>query len=454
MGERVLTRILLAGALLACGAAARAQVSPAEIVNPQLKRAEQAHFQQLIALNRAISAAKFPFSFVLTRFAGLDPKQQAGADKRGLEFIHFDHRVVLKISGNYNAAFNAHMLTPNQRANRVLDDVIVPILHLLPQYLSPQADFEGVGFEISFHARTDTPSYSYEGDEVLTVVFNQADAFQFAKTTQTSERQEMLNRSRVYLDGKSFGLMLGMEHSVPAEELQQEAEAPPAPPTVPAPPSPAPAASAPPSPEAAPAPAVAASQSALNREAPTGLQLPSSQPATAAGPPQGRVLVLAASAATPADADALQKKYQAQLQALDQTGRAHDYFVDYAPPSFAVFHQRVYLQLTMRNPAVFDPHATSIYKRAAQSFDLFLAPRLKSLLARVPDDPAIAGLDVTVLSEFAAHATSSSEAIEYILPLAALRQFADADITNQNLMNQSVVLVNGVRIALDLQKVE
>ena len=114
----------------------------------------------------------------------------------------------------------------------------------------------------------------------------------------------------------------------------------------------------------------------------------------------------------------------------------------------------IYLQLTLRNPNVFDPNTTSIYKRAARSFDLFLGPRLKGLLAKTPDDPSIAGLDITVLTEFSAKTTASSEAIEFICPLAALRQFADADMTNQDLIDQSVVLVNGVRIALDLQKVE
>jgi len=32
-----------------------------------------------------------------------------------------------------------------------------------------------------------------------------------------------------------------------------------------------------------------------------------------------------------------------------------------------------------------------------------------------------------------------------------LKQFADADITNQELINQSIAMVNGVRIALNLQ---
>jgi hypothetical protein len=33
-------------------------------------------------------------------------------------------------------------------------------------------------------------------------------------------------------------------------------------------------------------------------------------------------------------------------------------------------------------------------------------------------------------------------------------QFVNADITNQQLLDQSVILVNGVRIALNLQLVE
>jgi hypothetical protein len=157
---------------------------------------------------------------------------------------------------------------------------------------------------------------------------------------------------------------------------------------------------------------------------------------------------------TQADADALQTKLQAQLQALNNQGRAHDGFVDYAPPSFVIFRKQIYLQMTLRNPAVFDPNATSIYRRAARSFDLFLAPRLKGLLAKTPGDPAIAGLDITVLTEFSAKSASSSEAIEFVCPIGPLRQFTDADITNQDLINQSVVLVNGVRIALNLQQVE
>ncbi len=47
-----------------------------------------------------------------------------------------------------------------------------------------------------------------------------------------------------------------------------------------------------------------------------------------------------------------------------------------------------------------------------------------------------------------------SEAREFICPRKALKQFVNAEITNQQLLDESMVLVNGVRIALNLQLVE
>jgi len=112
------------------------------------------------------------------------------------------------------------------------------------------------------------------------------------------------------------------------------------------------------------------------------------------------------------------------------------------------------LQLTLRNTNHFSQNTTSIYKRAAQSFDLFLATRLKDILDKIPADASFEGFDITILNQFGTDPKSSSEAIEFICPRSALRHFVDADITNQQLIDQSIVLVNGVRIALNLQLVE
>ena len=436
--------VMFVAALLGWSGRASAQVSPGEITNPHLRSAEQAYFQQLIDFNRAISELQFPYAFVLSRYVGWNPKQQAGQDKRGIEFVHFNDSVVLKISGDYNAAYNSKMLTRNQRAGLVLNDVIVPILQILPKCFSPPAEFTGVGFEIGYHVRSDSSSYSYEGAEVLTIVFNKQDAFRYTAVASDADRQAILDSSEVYVNGDDFGLTLGQRGPVPVDKSEKDARR-----------AHVESGAAPPVPVIPFAgkmrlPGAHQQVPAVAETAPTQPQAPP----PSIEPLAMRAVLTDTAPASQADADALQTKFQAQLQALDQEGHARDHFVDYASSTFAIFHKRIYLQMTLRNPAVFDPNATSIYKRAARSFDLFLAPRLKSLLAKVPQDPSIAGLDITVLTEFSAQAASSSEAIEYICPMALLRSFTDAEITNQELINQSIVLVNGVRIALNLQQVE
>jgi len=63
------------------------------------------------------------------------------------------------------------------------------------------------------------------------------------------------------------------------------------------------------------------------------------------------------------------------------------------------------------------------------------------------------GVDVTVLVKLSADGPAS-EAVEFLCPLSALRSFAAFETTNQDLINQSIVVVNSVRISLNLQQVE
>jgi hypothetical protein len=157
---------------------------------------------------------------------------------------------------------------------------------------------------------------------------------------------------------------------------------------------------------------------------------------------------------TTEDTDRLQSQFQAQLDTLASLGKANWHFVNYAPPSFGIYQSEVVLQLTLRNTLQFSPDSSSIYRRAAQSFDLFLARELKEILNKVPSDAAFDGYDFTVLNQLQPNSESSSEAVEYICPRSVLGQFVNAEITGQQLIDQSVVLVNGVRIALNLQLVE
>jgi hypothetical protein len=400
-----------------------AQVSPAEILNPRLKALEQTHLSKLIAINQTVPLLTYPFPFSLNRYVGSDPKSPTGVDGRGLEFVNFHDQVVLKVTGNYQAAFDADRLTPNQRSSRVFTDVVYQVLEVLPGYFKAADEFDAVGFEICYHVRRKAAHYEYEGKEILVAVLSKADALRYAKAPTDSERQELLNRSEIFLNGKPFGLALNGSDPLDVATLQRSVKQP------------------------------------ANQR---GGSSPSSDPANFARTGQDESTTsetasmpgIATVVRTQADAERLEAKYKSQLDALAAAGLTNYHFVQYAPPSLAVFRNQIVLQLTLRNPNTFDKEATSIYKRAARSFDLFLAPQLKSILERVPDDVELGGLDITVLNDLTGTAGHSSEAVEFVCPLRAIRKFADADITNQELINQSVVLVNGVRINLNLQQVE
>src|SRR6266852_3894985 len=167
-------KTLLAMVLLLafCATAAIAQVNPAEILNPDLKALEQTYFQQLIAINQSVAKTKFPFPLYLSRYVGLDPAQQPEADSRGLEFVRFQDRVILKVTGNYNAAYDTARLTQNERAASTFRTVVLPILNLVTAALPQDLACDGIGFEISHHAHARERSYDYEGKENLVVVLD------------------------------------------------------------------------------------------------------------------------------------------------------------------------------------------------------------------------------------------------------------------------------------------
>jgi hypothetical protein len=424
---------------------ASAQVSPAEILNPDLKAIEQTYFPQLKALNQSIVKTKFPFPFYLSRFVGLDPAQQAEADSRGLEFVRFQDRVILKVTGNYNAAYDTNRMTQNERAANTFRTVVLPILALTTTTLPQDITCDGIGFEISYHARSREPSYDFEGKENLVLVLDRVDAWALSGATTDSVRQEILNRNKIYVSGTDFGLSLTERDPLNVQALPR---------SIPARPDATSTARSSTSVAHSPLlnvnhplptvpPAVAASAD----PAPAKANPSPSSPKVSDPPP-------ALPPSAPADADRLNEKYQAQLTSLAKLGAARFHFVDYAPPTFMLFRDQIALQMTLRNSLQFGPAKGSIYKRAAQSFDLFLAPQMKDLTDRISPDVEFQFLDFSVLNRLSPGPKGTSEAIEFICPRAAVKQFVNAEITNQQLLDQSIILVNGVRIALNLQLVE
>ncbi|HKD50777.1 MAG TPA: hypothetical protein VKB90_08270 [Candidatus Acidoferrum sp.] len=443
--KEILLVLLLSAAYVT---SASAQVSPNEILNPDLKALEQTYFQQLIGINQSIAKIKLPFPFYLSRYVGLDPAKQAEADSRGLEFVRFQERVILKVTGNYNAAYNTLRLTQNERAAATFRSVVLPVLEVVTVALPEDISCDGIGFEISHHTRTNDRSYDFEGKETLVVVLDRADAWAMSRATSDRERQEILNRSKVFVSGMDYGLSLTEKDPLNVQSLAR---------SIPAKPDATSSARS----------STLASHSALLK--PVGPALPSAPTPSAAAAPVGSPrpgageTIPSAPAAdpppapprpTPADADRLNEKYQSQLAVLAKEGAAKFHFVDYAPPTFVLFHDQIALQMTLKNSLQFGPAKGSIYKRAAQSFDLFLAPLLKDITERVSPDVEFQLFDFSVLNKLSPTAKETSEAIEFICPPKALKQFVNAEITNQQLLDQSIILVNGVRIGLNLQLVE
>jgi hypothetical protein len=413
-----------------------AQISPNEIRNPDLKALETEYFAQLKSMNQAIAKLHFPFPFYLSRYVGLEPAKQAESDSRGLEFVKFHDRTVLKVTGNYSAAYNTEKLTRNERAVRTFRDIILPSLQVITQTIPPDGRFDSIGFEIAYHAREHDKSFDYEGKETLVIVFDLKDAFLMSQSTNDQARQDILNRSMIYIGGDDYGLNL-LDRDPTVVDTQSRTKSKKI--------------------DSSSSAGAATSMSRLRHTNPD--LVPSDSAAASESSPSAKAkpdLSQAKPAATPEDAEKLGAKYHLQLVTLASEGKTKFQFVDYDPPAFVVINKQMALQMTLRNTLRFDPEKSSIYKRAAQTFDLFLAPKLRDILDQVPEDAPIDFYNFSVVNAlpFTSNGKERSEAMEYLCPKSLARKFANSEITNQELIDKSQVLVNGVRIVLNLQLVE
>jgi len=430
----VLKIACLAVLCFGCARYSFGQVSPNEILNPQLKSLEKQYFVQLKTINQEIARTGFPFSFYLSREVGLDPSQQVEADTRGLEFKRFRDRVTLKATGNYNAAYDSKQFTRNERAARTFRDVFLPILQVITRNIPPDVDCDAIGIEVGFHVKDVGKSYDYEGRDILVVVLDRKDAFQLVLEKDDNARQDILNRSMVFLGGEEYGLSL-LDRDPLVVDTQSRSKSKKI--------------------DASSTAGASTSASRLIHSNPN--LLPSAAAGNSAATNSPKVdLSQSKPAVTQADADKLQAQYQPQLDVLSKDGQAKFAFVDYDPPAFVVVSKQMVLQMTMKNTTRFDPGKANVYKRAAQTFDLFLAPKMKDLLDQVPAAWPVDYYDFSVVNLLTpgTGVKERSEAIEFLLPKDLSQKFANSEITNQELLDKGQILVNGVRIALNLQLAE
>ena len=143
--------------------------------------------------------------------------------------------------------------------------------------------------------------------------------------------------------------------------------------------------------------------------------------------------------------------YDATLQRLVPELKQQARFVDYAPPSFIAFHNGAYLQLSM-NTDLEQPAGTSQYRIAAMAFEGHISHVLRPVTKYFHDNPQFDGVDFATTVHQSAQPSSLS--VEFVVPFSALTCYEKYDCTGQELTNRSIVLINGERVALDLQRAE
>jgi hypothetical protein len=143
--------------------------------------------------------------------------------------------------------------------------------------------------------------------------------------------------------------------------------------------------------------------------------------------------------------------YDPTLQRLvpELTPQAH--FVDYAPPSFIAFHNGAYLQLSM-NTDLEQPAGSSQYRIAAMAFESHISHVLRPVTKYFHDNPQFDGVDFSTTVHQPGQ--SGSQSVEFVVSFATLLCYEKYDCTGQELINRSMVLINGERVALDLQRAE
>ena len=390
---RTSSSILLA---ILCAAIAPAQVlSPAEIADPSMRTLQQAHLDDLHAITSTLARHEFPYHFYFSRKLDLTEKVQERSDQRSIQFDKFQGQVVLKITGNYFAAYSTEKMTNEERARRTYTDVMLPILQAAVPALAGSDVPQAFALEISHHIIRKVMGLETETAENVVLILPKAAAQRLVDARDEGSRIAALQDGAAYLNSNPISIYPHERREIPVVKAVAVSPAPVVP-TVPA----------------APPPAVAVSRAKLD--------------------------------------DAYRDTFAKLLKDLDS--QAH--FVPYAPPSFIAFREGRYLELPITTPLAASDSGSQ-YKLAALAFDRHVAHLIRPVLAYFKESADFSGIDFSTTVRLAGRAEGeASESVEFVFPLSALRSYSQYNLTGQQLVDAGVVLINGERVSLDLQAAE
>jgi hypothetical protein len=399
--------------------AASAQVlSPPEIRDLKMRDLQQQHMADLKAVAVAISSHSFPYRLYFSRVLDLNEGQQQRADQRSIRFDKFGTQTVLQITANYYASYSTELMQKEERAQKTLHDVTVPILQAAVPVMIKEEKLQAFAIEISHHVRKKVLGVSTENPENVALILPRAAATQLVAAKSPAEQDAALMQGLLFIDGKPVEGWGPRDAEMVAENSTARPDAKPV----------------------------------IGRTAWSSVpQLPGEADRLATPPAR-----LAAEPRPEVNEESLRKLQSSNQAALDTLVRELDkvaHFVSYAPPTFIPFHKSAYLQLSMTT-TLRETGTGSQYRLAALAFDEHIAHLIRPVLASLKTKPDFDGIDFSTSVRLAGAGTNGGQSVEFIFPTGALVCYEQYDCTGQQLINQGFVLINGERVGLDLQNAE
>jgi hypothetical protein len=410
---------------LGVGRLGRAQVLAAsKIKDPVAQQLQQTYINQLRQLSVDAGAIRFPYPFYFSETLDIDEGKQKQLPQGSVHFDRYPGQIVLEITGNYYISYSDAMLTGNQRSRKTYEDVVLPLLKIAVGNVDRKVPIDAYAFEIAHHVRRKVLKVDTEGPENLTLIIPRAIGERLAAAKDQESAQAALLESAVYLNGEPLSLWLSGD-AAPAEVKDHYA--------------------------------------ARHRTEPEKQAAATDEPVEPGSLVSSRLIpesellkTIRESKSKPHEVSpeklaSLQTANEATVQRMLSEIKAEARFVDYAPPSFIAFHDGAYLQLNLTTELA-HPAGSSQYRIAALAFDTHVAHLLRPVWKYFPNNPQFDGIDFSTTIHQTAE--PNSESVEFVVPLSALNCYAKYDCTGQELINRSIVLINGERVSLDLERSE
>jgi hypothetical protein len=403
------------GLVLFVTSASLAQVvTPVEIKDPALRALQQQYMDDLSRAGEDILATQFDYPFYLSRKLDLDQAQQQLADQSSIRFDTYNGKTVLAITGNYYAAYSAQKISAGQRARRTFLNVVMPILKAAVPRFQNNQHVQGFAVEISHHIMGKVMGVSMERPENLMVFLPRSGALKLLAAKDETSQQAALLQGEAFLNAQPISIWLN-DKALPVAANDHPDDT---------------------------------SASVQSDSSKTGTEVAATPPPLKPKePPPPRDTSTQALAA-------VQLSNQPIVDQIVKELEPQAHFVAYAPPRFVAFRQGIYLELSLNSnlPA---SAAGSRYKLAATAFDEHIAHLIRPLLGYFKDEKDFDGIGFSTNIRLSGKsAASASEAVEFFFPVSSLRCYERYDCTGQQLLDAGTVLINGERVALDLQIAE